>query len=153
MEFQIQKLIDERTTSLQEIADVDSSVPQNADKVFLEARQNAVAKLNAKAREIRRTESDLEKLNYEIVDIEKYIGFLNDMLQKLSNTEASSGIIGAIEFTHCPSCLTKLKEQPDADHCPVCGAPQNPDAEKSKYLQIKLDFQIQLRKSNQLLEI
>lgn len=151
LEFQIQELIDARSQLASEISGVDKLVPEHADKKFLSDRQSAVSRLNAAARAIRKVETKIEKLSYELSDIERYNDFLRNLLEKLSHAETTAEIVGPIEFTHCPSCLSKLKTPDDASHCSVCGSSQGPEVARSKYLQIKLDFQIQLRESTQLL--
>jgi hypothetical protein len=76
--------------------------------------------------------------------------FLSDLIERISQADSSSQIIGDIEFTHCPSCLSELKGHAGPNICHVCGAAKKAEDERSKYLQIKIDFEIQLRESNQL---
>lgn len=76
--------------------------------------------------------------------------FLSDLIEKLPAAEASSRLIGNLEFTHCPSCLTPLASTGEPDECVVCGSKRDPERERSKYLQIKLDLDIQMRESRQL---
>jgi len=70
----------------------------------------------------------------------------------LPKAQTSSEIVGKIEFTHCPACLAPLSSDSDPDHCILCGTETHPEHERSRYLQIKMDIDIQIRESKQLLD-
>jgi hypothetical protein len=152
IEFQLRSLAEQRAKLLQDIENVDQIIEVAEDREFSENRKRAARKLNGKARLIRSIEEKIETLEYELSDLDKYISFLTDLTEKVSQADSSSQAIGSIDFTHCPSCLSELKEHKDDGICHVCGSQKKPEDERSKYLQIKIDFEIQNRESHQLRE-
>jgi hypothetical protein len=70
----------------------------------------------------------------------------------MPRAEASAKIVGNIDFTYCPACLTELSPQKGTDHCVVCGSTTDPEQARSRYLQIRMDLEIQIRESEQLAE-
>jgi uncharacterized Zn finger protein (UPF0148 family) len=85
-------------------------------------------------------------------DLTSFLEYLEELAQKLPRAQASSDIIGNIEFTHCPACLAVLTGDKGVGHCVICGAETDPERERSRYLQIKMDLDIQIRESRQLLD-
>lgn len=140
-----------QTQALREIENVDALLPETSEKQFLNDRHTATQGLTKSSKAIRGIELQLEKLELEVSDLHRYIDFLSDLLGKLQGAETSAAIVGELEFTHCPSCLSKISGHPEKDHCAVCGNPKDTDAEKSRYLHIRIDFEIQVRESQQLL--
>lgn len=135
-----------------EIATVDDRIESTETKSFLAARKKAVEDLNRLTSKARSVERSIQRLVLELSDLSSYMDFITDLSEKLPVASASSEIIGNLDFTHCPSCLTPLSSTTEADHCVVCGSERDPERERSKYLQIRMDLQIQLRESRQLQE-
>lgn len=133
-----------------DIAAVDVLVQSDETKEFLVSRRKAVGELNRLKRIARKNEEEIETLELELSDLRRYMDFLADLIEKLPAAEASSKLIGNLEFTHCPSCLTPLAMTGEPDSCVVCGSKRDPERERSKYLQIRLDLDIQMRESHQL---
>jgi len=71
---------------------------------------------------------------------------------KLEATQISFDVVGVIEFSHCPSCGKELIRSDKKDQCHICKEPIDPEVEKSRYNQIRLDLEIQSRETNQLLD-
>lgn len=142
----------ERGQLVREIESVDSVVDSKDTKEFVIERQKALKNINSIKGDIRSLENRLEVLALELGDIHNYASFLNELAEKLPNVERSSEIIGNIEFTYCPACLAPLSSEHRHDHCALCGSPTDPEREHSKYLQIKIDIDIQTRESRQLVE-
>jgi hypothetical protein len=59
--------------------------------------------------------------------------------------------LGTIEFQYCPACLKPLSPV-EGKHCVVCSEPIDEDKAKSRYLEIKVDNELQIRESRQLLK-
>jgi len=152
IEFQLRSLAEQQAKLLSDIQNVDQIIKIAEDHEFSENRKRAARQLNIKARLIRSIEENIETLEYELSDLDKYISFLSDLTEKVSQADSSSQVIGDIDFTHCPSCLSELKDHKDSGICRVCGSERKPEDERSKYLQIKTDFEIQNRESRQLKE-
>lgn len=136
----------------QEVEQVDDLIDEKQVNKLLTERKSAIKGLsNVKAR-VRETEIRLEAQELEVADLLHFIEYLEQLADKLPRAQASADIVGNIVFTYCPACLTPLHQVVEKDHCSVCGAETDPEREQSKYLSIKLDLDIQIRESRQLLK-
>jgi uncharacterized Zn finger protein (UPF0148 family) len=135
-----------------EIANADTLVDEDQSKEFLKARTKSVEDLRKSREKIAEKEQELQVSDLEAGDLTEFIEYLEELSDKLPKAETASEIVGNIEFTHCPACLKPLMPEKGADHCVVCGAETDPEAERSRYLQIKMDIDIQLRESRQLVD-
>jgi hypothetical protein len=149
VEFQLRSLAEQQVNLLHDIENVDQIIEVSEDREFSSNRKRAARQLNVQARLVRSIEEKIETLEYDLSDLSKYLSFLSDLTEKVSQADSSSQIIGDIDFTHCPSCLSELTDHQDGA-CRVCGSEKKPEDERSKYLQIRTDFEIQRRESSQL---
>lgn len=135
----------------EEIENVEDHIDDQEVRAFLNERKKAAAEV----RKVRGRIADLEQVAHtndlEVTDLTNFIDHLEELSEKLPKAQKSSEIIGSIEFTHCPACLSPLDGTSDPDHCVLCGRETDPEQERSRYLQIKLDLDIQIRESRQLL--
>ena len=136
----------------EEIANVDEMIDDEEVKDFLAERKKAAADIRKVRGRIAELEQQIHTNDLELADLTNFITHLEELSEKLPKAQKSSEIIGSIEFTHCPACLTPLNGTSDPDHCVLCGSETDPEQERSRYLQIKLDLDIQIRESRQLLD-
>lgn len=148
----IASLADEYTRLMSEIGNVNELVNDKEVKSFSAARTKAAESLRKQRDRIVNDENKIHINNLEASDLTDFLQYLEELSEKLSRTETSSEIIGNIEFTHCPACLATLGGQHGPLHCVLCGTETNPDKERSRYLRIKMDLDIQIRESRQLLD-
>lgn len=145
-------LEDERKALVVEIDNVDNAIDDIEVKEFLKKRQSfksSILKLKEKSSKV---EFKIEKLKFELEDLYEYSKYLNKLLNKLSETSSAAKIIGDIEFSHCPACLKLLSLHDAKTKCTVCGQETDYEHEKSKYLKIHQDLEIQNRETSQLIE-
>ncbi|MFC2966839.1 AAA family ATPase [Acidimangrovimonas pyrenivorans] len=135
-----------------EIANVDDLVDDQEIKSFVQERKEASSEIRKLRGQIVDIEQQIHTNDLEVTDLTSFISHLEELSDKLPKAQKSSEIIGSIEFTHCPACLSPLHGTSDPDHCILCGSETDPEQERSRYLQIKLDLDIQIRESRQLLE-
>lgn len=140
----------ERDAVTREIENVDSLIDENATKEFLKERQLAHDRLVKNKKKISDLESLVATNELELSELSEFIPFLQELVGKVGLAERTQRAVGSIDFTQCPACLSDLSPAFDADTCNVCGSPTDPDANKSKYNQIRLDLEIQIRESKQL---
>jgi len=133
-----------------EAKNVDQAVDGAQTDRFLAERRAAITKINKLKSKIREAESELETVTFELADLQRFVEYLTDLADKLPRAQVSAELVGNIEFTHCPACLTPLSQTSDTEHCSVCGADTDPEREQSRYLSIKLDLDIQIREARQL---
>lgn len=151
IDTRLKELDNEAKAVLVEIENADEYVDSTKLDDFLTNRKSALDKLSKLKIKTRDAEREAETLSLEVVDLRRFIAYLEQQSQALPRAEASAEIVGQIEFTHCPACLSPLDETTATDNCVLCGSDIDPEHEQSKYLQIRLDMEIQIRESRQLL--
>ena len=152
--------IDDQLTALsRESKDLKEEIERaeeyvSADDVnsFVKDRNQASDQLRRVRAEIADLERRNEVIDLEIADVTRFLEYLDDLVERLPKAEAASAIVGQIEFSHCPACLAPLRTGTDPEQCALCGATMDPQKERSRYLQVRLDIDIQIRESRQLLE-
>jgi len=149
---EIEKLRGEYRRVAQEIQEVEKYVQDKKVKEFARERSKAADELRKIREKISKDEGRLAVQKLEVADLLSFLEHLSEISERLPKAQTTSDIVGNIEFTHCPACLTELSDDKGPEHCIVCGAKTDPELERSRYLQIKLDIDIQIRESTQLLE-
>jgi len=135
-----------------EINNVDELVDDGQVREFLDSRKQAASAIKRQSAKISEAEQAIQTNELEIADLTSFVAHLEELSDKLPKAQTSSEIVGKIEFTHCPACLAPLSSDIDPDHCILCGTETHPEHERSRYLQIKMDIDIQIRESKQLLD-
>ncbi len=148
----IKGLEDERVRVAGEIENVDDLVNQGEVSDFLKQRHAAHNRLNRDKKKISELEFLVNRNELELSELAEFLNYLGDLLEKVGLAERAYRAIGGIEFTHCPACLADLPAATDPHTCNVCGSPTDPDEDKARYNQIRLDLEIQTRESKQLVD-
>ena len=149
---EVQKLKDETIALHDEIDRVEELVEPAEVNAYLEERKIAQAKLVDERNLITTLESSEKNLQFELTEIEEFLGFLGESIEKVHFAEATFETIGSIEFTHCPACGAELDVSKSESHCILCKSPIDVDEAKSRYNMIRLDLEIQTRESRQLIK-
>ena len=147
----ITELDAERIELEREIDEVDSNVKSDAAKEYLMERVVARDKVVKQREKIQAIESKTKQTEYELIEIGEYQSYLSNLIEKLYLSEKSLSSIGAIDFVYCPACGEELTGNVQEDHCGLCKRKTSSDDEKSRYSQIRVDLEIQLRETKQLL--
>lgn len=134
-----------------EIGRVDEFVDASTTGEFLQGRRSSLLELTSLKAKVEQGERKLRALTLDIEELTSFIEYLEELNDKLHRASDAADIIGSIEFTYCPACLTPLNDASDGKHCVVCGSESDPELERSRYLAAKLDVGIQLREAKQLL--
>ena len=148
----IGELDQEYTRLTNEINNVDELVDDGQVREFLDGRKRAAISIRSQSAKISEAEQAIQTNELEIAELKSFVAHLEELSDKLPKALTSSEIVGKIEFTHCPACLAPLSSDNDPDQCILCGSETQPEHERSRYLQIKMDIDIQLRESKQLLD-
>lgn len=133
-----------------EIEEVDDLVSATSVKDFLSERRRAASKLEKMRREMDSLEKKIEVHDFELAELDDFVSYLEQLLETVQLTDEASKLIGEIDFTHCPACLMPLADSVEEHRCLVCGSEADPEGERSKYLAIRLDIEIQNREARQL---
>jgi len=148
---QINLLKTEKNQLMHDIEQVDKIITAGDVKHFLRERTIAQKKVAEERLTIKKFEFNGKNIEYELEEIRKFQGYLDELVNKLTLSEAALEVVGSIEFVYCPACGAELNKNVEGAHCVVCQNPTNPEKEKSRYNQIRLDLEIQARESKQLL--
>lgn len=97
-------------------------------------------------------ETEIQQLNYNILDSEEFVSELIDKQCALRDSIKVGGLIGEFKFSSCPSCHKSLKEKAQ-DSCALCGESIESIDSSNSLLRMKNEIEIQLRESEKLLEM
>jgi hypothetical protein len=141
----------ERGELEREIDEVDRNVKSDDAKEYLKDRGVVRGKVIKQREKIQAIESQTKKIEYELIEIGEYQSYLLSLIEKLNFSEKSLNFIGAIDFVYCPACGKGLTNDVQEGHCGLCKSENEHDDEMSRYSQIRVDLEIQLRETRQLL--
>jgi hypothetical protein len=134
------------------IEGIDDLIDDVRDNSFADARREASRGITKKKSKLDQVDARVKELEYENIELSSFIDYLAEQCERIKQAESSMQAFGAVEFTHCPACLTELSSLNRGEHdCGVCGAPIDMETEKAKYNHVRLDIEIQLREANQLI--
>lgn len=148
----ITALEQERDRVIKQIAAVDDAVPADVDKEFEDRRKQALLNIRRARSEVRQMDESIEKLELEISDLNTFLDYLQQTMEKVNASSSIAGVLGSIDFAYCPACLEPLEGHTGISQCVLCSKPVDPEREGARYLEIKLDISMQLRESRQILE-
>jgi hypothetical protein len=134
-----------------EIEQVDQTVSDDQNSQFYKDRRLAVTKLKKLRENLSKTSEALAQNKLEQSELERFIAHLTDSLQLLKSAEEASDILGTIEFAHCPACLKLLPGRGNPDLCKLCGQDLDSEQSASRYNHIRIDLELQIKESKQLL--
>ncbi|MGY6708698.1 MAG: AAA family ATPase [Rhizobiaceae bacterium] len=133
-----------------EIRSVDAAVGADQAEQFVAERQLMHKKLQKLAGELQLSEQRLRDLDDEQTELRQFVEHLEQQLLALSTAEVLSTKLGNIEFQYCPACLKPLSDK-STHHCLVCDEVLDEERERSRYFELKVDNELQIRESQQLL--
>ncbi len=133
-----------------EIGDVDRYIDTSDVGVFLSERKTARTLLSRQRDAITTLEVRLAKQNLKSGKL-SVSRFSRRETAKLAAAQLSFDVVGPIAFSHCPACGKEILSPSVEGQCHVCKENLDPDIEKARYNQIRLDLEIQSRETNQLL--
>ena len=148
---QLRELDVERSQLLGEIARVDDLIEGRDVKEYSKKRRVGQEQLVTLGKSLEVLEARVATLEFEIREVDGFQEHLTATLEKLGYAERSFLAIGNIAFTHCPACGEELGDASAPNHCVVCNRPIDTEREKSHYNKIRLDLEIQIRESKQLM--
>ena len=144
------ELIAERETIIGQIRDVDTLVGAEQTTDFASERRAMQARIRNIGNKLNRMEQHAVVLTDEISEINQFLEHLVDQLATLTAADDLAERLGNIEFRYCPACLKPLDDS-DGRHCIVCHEVIDDDSARSRYFEIRIDNELQIRESQQLL--
>lgn len=144
-------LLEEKVAVLSQIENADELVGARQADDFSAERRQMQSRIRSLARNLNAAEERSATLTDELAEIGQFLVYLEDQLETLSATDDLAEKIGNIEFQFCPACLQPLDEA-EPGHCIVCCQVLDVDEAKTKYFEIRIDTELQIRESRQLLD-
>ncbi|UZD68531.1 AAA family ATPase [Brucella sp. JSBI001] len=146
------KLLLEKEQVLFDIAQVDTIVGDDQAKTFIAERRALHEKVQRLSQKLNNKERALHENNSEQEEIASFVKYLEEQLSVLNAVDDASTLIGNIEFQYCPACLKPLKDT-RSGFCILCHEENSSEEERSKYFELKIDNELQIRESRQLLKL
>jgi len=153
----LETIEEQKTGILNEIASInveiikvkeESLFSYSAEKKETESSaKNSVALRN----QLLEVETEIQQLNYNILDSEDFVSELLDKQCALRDSIKVGGLIDGFKFSSCPSCHKPLKEK-NKECCGLCGEPKESKDNSNSLLRMKNEIEIQLRESERLLK-
>ena len=150
LDTRLKELEVRKSSIAEEIRNVDEVVGDDQAKQFAAERQTMRRRLQKLAGNLQLSEQRISDLVDEEAELHQFIEHLEQQLFALSAAEDLSAKLGNIEFQYCPSCLKPLSDK-DAQHCIVCDEVIDEEKVRSRYFELKVDNELQIRESRQLL--
>lgn len=148
---EIRKLTCEREMLEKEIQDVDELIEPGEVSEYVIQQRDARQQLVRERDRLRELKSSVATTEYEQREIAAFFNHLSEQIEKLARAENTFDIVGSIEFIHCPACGGELSDEVPEGTCAVCKTERDPEKERSRYNQIGLDLEIQMRETQQLI--
>ncbi|CAO1669604.1 AAA family ATPase [Salinicola sp. NYA28a] len=126
----------------------ESLISYSSDKKETESSAKDSVAIRNKLLEV---ETQIQQLNYNILDSEEFVSELIDKQCALRDSIKVGSLIDGFKFSSCPSCHKPLKEKAK-DCCGLCGEPRESKDSSNSLLRMKNEIEIQLRESKKLLE-
>ena len=104
--------------------------------------------------ELRKVSEIIYSQSLDISDSKYFINTINDRLNALTESTSFKDVIGKIDLTHCPQCLSKLKENENtnSENCNLCGNPLFSDDGMSVRARIKQELSLQIKESRKIIK-
>lgn len=97
------------------------------------------------------TISKINQYDLEIADSKQFITTLEKRIDELNNSIQTRQVIGDLTLTHCPQCLSELKNDIGENHCKLCKQPIEEETEKANARRLLQEMQLQIKESYKLL--
>lgn len=110
------------------------------------------AELSQQKEKVDFTISKINQYDLEIADSKQFIATLEKRINELNNSIQTRQFIGDLTLTHCPQCLSELKNDIGESHCKLCKQPTEEEAEKANARRLLQEMQLQVKESYKLLE-
>lgn len=154
-DYQKKEDIDNLIVSNQEkIEELRASFESTLDEVVNEETRTTIELMQVKLNDLielkKNKISELNKYNFEVIDSEAFIKSLSNRLIDIEESARTLNVLSDIEFLHCPSCFTQLKEKANANQCKVCGTVHETEYESPTY-RIRKNIEFQIRETQSLI--
>jgi len=142
-----------------EIEDAQRSIEMLQSEVADSATDEAAASFatlesSLVAARKRRTEASatLRSVQLDVEDSRDFIAVLRNRIESIEHSQLTREEFGALPLTHCPHCLTPLRNDEPDGTCILCGQASSTEGQSAQALRIQQEMAFQLKESEILLE-
>ena len=126
---------------------------KNIDEAELAASSMEVVELRNRLiesdRKIAKLEKNIEKLNFEYMEGEKFHNALQENILALRQSDIVVSEFGAVDFSFCPACFEPVGHS-DGSVCHLCKAPVKEGEIASYRLRMLRELEMQSRESSEI---
>jgi len=109
------------------------------------------SELNRAHTRLSELKSTRMKLESEAADSQLFLSELAERVANLDESMAAHSHLGAVVFSFCPSCFTKLDlSTTHDDSCHLCKSPVSRDSAKTQLARMRNELALQLRESEEI---
>lgn len=95
---------------------------------------------------------EIEIYDYEILDSKEFILSLSKRSNSINESLITKELLGDIDFTHCPHCLSELNKNVSHNCCSLCKQELPQEQIKSHHKKMQQELDNQIRESKMLLK-
>ena len=115
--------------------------------------KSIIKKIEGLSTEKNNLSEQKDEIRSEIVDTTLFLGSLDQRLQALEQSKATSSQIGELIFKYCPACLTPIQPNEKHDCCGLCKEDLSGSERHYAYIQMSNEINFQKKESEQLLKL
>lgn len=152
-------LVAERSVLESRLKDIRAKIDQHEaalyhaeseEKLSLSAQETAYSRLQAAQLQLGKDQADLDALEFEIADSDRFISDLEQKLKALNDAEAVSRDVEEVRFQFCPACYSPVEDISSAFACHLCKTPYDSERAKLRIVALINDTALQLRQSTRI---
>ncbi|MBY3595039.1 hypothetical protein [Rhizobium bangladeshense] len=102
------------------------------------------------SRDVVAVQREHDQLSLSIEDSDLLIADIERNLLQIEQSQATGRIFGSLVFSFCPSCMTPIRASSDEHHCHLCKTGLDDEYERSRYVRIRNELEMQLKESRSL---
>lgn len=142
------RIIQERDAHLADIAEAEQAyyAKHQDDEISRDAQKAVYQQVQELQKKLSRTRDDINALEFEITDSDRFISSLEGKIAALSDAQSISDLYGTVIFTSCPACYAEI-DQTDIAACHLCKTPFDTERAKDKLVGLMNEASIQLKQS------
>lgn len=134
------------------IAKASDTTPRASKTADTKAIDDLRSKLRVSKVAYDATIEQRDRAELELTDSRLFINELKKRLQEIEESVAIHTAFGDLPISHCPCCLSTIKNPVDSDTCPLCRQGLAESTRHSHIIRMKHDLAQQLRESSELIE-
>lgn len=145
----VQEEISVLESKLKDLRNARSAVVEGASAAQISALRK---KLSATQADLAKMQTKLTELELEVQDSRLFLAEIDRRLAALEDSQIARDYLGALRFSFCPCCLSKVPEVDTPTTCHLCKSELGTSAGDAQILRLKNELTLQRRESASLLE-